>query len=336
MASSAAAWPDWLEQLWWREAWLTLEAADRAELPPYLGSTIRGALGHLLRAVLCDGAGCGHECRKPESCRYYSLFEQNSDGAKPFVLLAPPPPGLEEIAMGGPVRLPYRTGPPRTSESIATLRCEAAWKFEPGGTLRFGLRLVGMISNALPAVLEAIARHGLMLGGAPFRLAAASDSTGRLLYDRRLPVAPPQMPAACGLRIDAEAARRVRILFLFPAVFKLDRAPTFAPEDFAARFFEHSLGRAVQMYRTCSGVRPPWVEGPAMRAELVGHRLFHYQLPRHSFRQEKWLDFDGVVGYLDLAGDVSAVMPWARAAETLHFGQKAAFGLGKVRVLVLE
>jgi hypothetical protein len=29
-------------------------------------------------------------------------------------------------------------------------------------------------------------------------------------------------------------------------------------------------------------------------------------------------------------------MSWARTVELLHFGQKAAFGLGKGRVLVLE
>ncbi|MGJ5818180.1 CRISPR system precrRNA processing endoribonuclease RAMP protein Cas6 [Paludibaculum fermentans] len=132
------------------------------------------------------------------------------------------------------------------------------------------------------------------------------------------------------------AARRIRLVFLTPTVFKLERAATFRPEDFAARFFEHSLGRAVQMHRTCSQMRLPWVEAPAMRVELRAHRLFHYELPRHSFRQEKWLDFDGVVGWMELEGDVTQAMMWARSAELLHFGQKAAFGLGRVRVLVLE
>ena len=82
--------------------------------------------------------------------------------------------------------------------------------------------------------------------------------------------------------------------------------------------------------------QPRDVEAPPVEAVLAGHRLFHYELPRHSFRQNKRLDFDGVVGYLDLAGDLGAAMPRARAGEVLHFGQKAAFGVGKVRVLVLE
>jgi hypothetical protein len=332
--ASNPEWPDWLEKLWWREAWLTLEATEPASLPPYLGSTIRGSLGHLLRAVLCEGSGCGHECQCPETCRYFSLFER--EGTKPFVLLAPPPPGLEEIAMGGPVNLPYRTGPPRNGESIPTLRRDAEWKVDSGGTLCFGLRLMGMASNALVSVLEAVERYGLALGGVQFRLLTVRDGFDQLLYDRRLPAVPIQTPVPRTLSLERHAAERIRIVFLSPTVFKLDEAPTFSPEHFAARFFEHSIGWAGQMHRACSGVRPLWLKAPDGRTEMVGHRLFHYQYPRHSFRQDKWLDFDGVVGYIDLAGDLGASMPWARTAELLHFGQKATFGLGKVRVLILE
>jgi hypothetical protein len=313
--ASNRKWPGWLEKLWWREAWLTLEAAEPAILPPYLGSILRGALGDLLRTVLCEAPG--------------------GEGAGPFLLLAPPPPGLEEIAMGGAASLPYRTGPPRDGETIPTLRCEAGWNFDFGGTLDLGLRLVGRASNALPAILEAVARCGLAVGGAQFRLVAARDSRGRLLYDRRWPGVAAQMPAAQRLSVEKETAGRIRIVFLSPTELKLASAPTFAPEDFAARFFEYSIERAGQMYRACLGARPSRVEAPA-RAAMAGHRLFHYELPHHGFQQDAGMHFDGVAGYIDLAGELGPAMPWARAAEVLHFGEKAALGLGKVRVLVLE
>jgi hypothetical protein len=328
--------PEWIERIWWREAWLTLEAADGAVLPPYLGSTLRGALGRLLRAALCEAPGCGHACQRPETCRYYSLFERNGGGAKPFLMLAPAPPGLEEIATGGPVKLPYRTGPPRSGETIPALRRDAGIRFRHGETIRFGLRLVGPISNTLPAIVEAVARFGLSLGGAPFRLVEARDGLGRAIHDRRWPEQPVQLPARQKLTAEDERARRIRIVYLSPTLLKLGREPAFAVEDLAARFFEHCAGRAVRMYQTCCGARLPWEEVPPVRADLAGYRLFHYELPRHSFRQEKWLHFDGVVGWMDLEGDMGAAMPYARAAEILHFGQKAAFGLGKIRVLALD
>jgi hypothetical protein len=143
------------------------------------------------------------------------------------------------------------------------------------------------------------------------------------------------MPGVRRLSAEAVPAGRVRLVFLTPVVFKLDESPTFLPEHFADRFFEHSLGRTVRMHRICSTSSMEWVEGPRMRVRMTGHRLFHYELPLHSFRQDKWLDFDGVAGWLDLEGEFGDAMLWGHAAEVLHFGQKAAFGLGRVRVLVL-
>jgi len=144
------------------------------------------------------------------------------------------------------------------------------------------------------------------------------------------------MPAPQRLSLEAEAARRIRIAFLSPAMLKLGHRPTFSPEDLANHFFENVVRRARDAYLTCWGEWPPWVESPVSNAKLTAHRLFHYDLPRHSFRQDKWLEFDGALGYLNLEGELSAGMPWARAAEALHFGQKAAFGLGNVRVFTLE
>lgn len=331
-------------ELYWRDLWLTLDCTHPATLPPFVGSAIRGALGHLLRAGLCQApAACAHECRHPETCRYFTLFERSRSATglnlpKPFILLAPPPLGLEEVALGGPVNLPYRTGPPRPPESIPTLSASAGWPMPEGASLLFGLRLLGAVSSLAPAILHALARHGLSVSGAAFRLRSAHTAAGLSLYDWRYPAVPPQMPPIQTLSTEPESPSRIRIAFLSPAVFKIDNTPSFDPAVFAARFFEHALARATQVHHAfCSpAARPPRLDPPAVEPTLTGHRLFHYTLPRHSYRQEKWLDFDGVVGYLDLAGDLAAGMPWARAAEVLHFGQKATFGLGKLRVFVLD
>lgn len=333
---------EFLERITWRDAWLTLETNDAATLPPYLGSTLRGALGHLLRSELCDGQGCGHECQNPGSCRYFSLFEQSRNATgqnapKPMILLPPRSPGLETVAWGGPVNLPLRTAPPRMGESIPVLSDESRLKFQPGDPLRFGIRLLGAASPLAPALIDAVARHGLNLAGSPFHLTLAQDGRGTMLFDRRFPKIPAQMPALERLASEAEPASRVRLVFLTPTVLKLERKPVFDPIALASRFFEHSLARAAQVCNAFSGgPHIPWLEPPQVYAEISGYRLFHYELPRRSYRQEKWLDFDGIVGYLDLEGNLACGLPFARAAEILHFGQKAAFGQGQVRLLVLD
>jgi hypothetical protein len=333
---------DFLNRIGYREAWLRLEAVDSGELPAYLGSTIRGALGHLLRPALCDGAGCGHDCQRPDSCRYFSLFEQartatGRNAPKALIIESPLGQELEEIALGGPVTLPFRSGPPEAGQTLPTLRNEHVIGIESGTAMRAGVRLLGTASVALAGIVEAIGRYGLALGGIRFVLLAAHDGTGRLIYDRRVPNVPAQVPALMRLTPEAEQARHVRIVFYTPTILKLDRRPAFDPSDLAARFFEHSLARAVQVHNCLTGEPGlPWMEAPPVRARIVGHRLFRYKLPRHSYRQDQWHDFDGVVGHLDMEGNFDAGMPYARAAEILHFGQKATFGLGTVRVLVLK
>ena len=337
--------PDWLEALTWRDATLTLEALEPTHLPPYLGSTLRGGLGHLLRVALCDNrAGCGHQCQQPTACRYFSLFEKNRtpDGQslpKSFLLLPPALPGLDDIAAGGPVNRPFLSGPPQPGESIPTLRCEAGWKVDPGTPLAFGLRLFGVAAAVLPAIVEGVARFGLTIGTSPFQLAAARDHRGQALFSRRWPQnIPVQAPPLQRFAVDLEPARRLRLLFQSPTVYKprTAKVPTFDAHTIAAGFFDHCIGRAKDIVQLSSARSLAWVETPNLDFEVTGHRLFHYELPRHSFRQDKSLDYDGVVGYIDLEGDFGAVMPWARAAEILHYGERSTSGLGKVRVLVIE
>ena len=193
---------------------------------------------------------------------------------------------------------------------------------------------MGTLSNALPAILSALALMPFSMAGLDLRLESAEDGFGMRLFDARDPHSPTQMPRRCFLFPEPESARRIRVLFLTPTLLKVGADTTFDPADIASRFVANCVAAAVRMQHTCSGQKPPFVEAPNL--ELAAHRLYRYELPRHSLRQGKWLHFDGVVGSIDLAGDASPAMPWIRAAEIFHFGQKAAFGMGRIRVLNLE
>ena len=48
------------------------------------------------------------------------------------------------------------------------------------------------------------------------------------------------------------------------------------------------------------------------------------------------MNFDGAVGWIDVEGDLKGLSPFLRAAEVLHAGQKALFGLGAITVIPLE
>jgi hypothetical protein len=209
-----------------------------------------------------------------------------------------------------------------------------------GAEFTVGLTFIGQAASAMLPVIEYLKSSGLRCGRGRLvlRRAVDGDGSGRILFDSRFPGIPTQPPRVQSFASDLLSApgpvRRLRIVFRTPSLLKLGEAACFDPERLAQAFGEHCMIRAVQVYNAFfafQGGRLPWMSMPELGVRLAGHRLFHYVLPRLSFRQERWMRFDGVVGYMDIEGDLTPALPFIRAAEVLHFGQKATFGLGEVR-----
>jgi hypothetical protein len=335
-----------LSAIRWARISLEFEADGFAEFPAFAGSAIRGALGRILRPSLCEETPpCPGECSAPDRCRYFSLFEQRKAGGrnipKPMILTPPAPGELEQIAHGGAVRFPYQQSPPLPGERVPRLSSDLFWRAPSGAPVAVGLTLLGQAAAVAPALIDCLSRQGLRPPRGRLRLRRAVDSwaAGRVLFDARLPqlgVQSPQMQSLADLADLHTPVHRLRVVFLTPAVVNVDGATCMEPDQIAQRFAHLCLVRAMQVHDAFfrhDGGRLPWMDLPDMNIRLAGARLFRYVLPRLSFRQDRWMNFDGLVGYLDLEGDLTHAMPFIRAAEVLHFGQKATFGLGLVRCL---
>lgn len=339
---------DFLAAIRWARITLEFEADGFAEFPAFSGSTIRGALGRVLRPSLCEHAlPCERECRVPERCRYFSLFEQRTAAGrnipKPMILSPPIPVELERIAYGGAVRLPYQQGPPRRGERVPRLRTDFYQRVDSGGSVRVGLTVLGQVTAVVPALIECLAREGLrpLRGRLRMKRVVDGSAEGRVLFDAHLPQLAVQAPQVQSLgdvtELLANPVNRLRVVFLTPALLNVNRRVCMDAEQVARRFASQCLVRAMQVHDAfCrhDGGRLPWMELPEMNVRLAGARLFRYVLPRLSLAQDRWMDFDGLIGHLDLEGDLTPAMPFVRAAEVLHFGQKATFGLGMVRCIV--
>jgi CRISPR-associated endoribonuclease Cas6 len=344
---------DFLKELNWTKVALHFEAAEPVELPPFCGPTLRGALGHTFRPALCDQQPhCRDACAAPASCRYYALFERNRAGIgngrnipKPMILSAPIPDELESVILGGRVRAPYRSGPPLGGEAIPPLWNDHAYVLSAGARIALRITFLGEAAAAMVPIIEFLGRNALRCGRGHLKLRQAldDDASGRVLFDSRCPELPVQAPRVQQFVSPASegptTARRVRVVFRTPTLLKLGNATCFDPGRVAKALPEHCMIRAVQIYNALfarPGYSLPWMTMPDLGVQVVGQRLFHYVLPRLSHRQGRWMRFDGLVGYLDLAGDLTPAMPFLRAAEILHFGQKATFGLGEVKCFVTE
>ncbi|MBL8237410.1 MAG: CRISPR system precrRNA processing endoribonuclease RAMP protein Cas6 [Bryobacterales bacterium] len=313
--------PAVLEEIYWEERWLTLEAEGNVDLPAYTGSTMRGALGTVLRPELCAREGrCGEVCEAPEACPFFGLFEQSRGGngkgsnqPKPLVLEAPLAEPLGEIARGGTVEAPYELTP--GVRGLPVLRNEWRIGVPAGERLQLGLKGLGAAGGALDGVVEGVRRKGLEVKGGRLRLAEVSGGRKRLEIE------------------ETSGARRVRVNLLTPVLIKDGDRTCEEPGRLAELVLNQALVRAVTIYNTFFGrERVPFVKPEWPGVVATGWRLFRYDLTRRSYRQGRWMDFDGVVGWLEYEGAVESVLPWLRAAEVLHVGQKASFGLGRVEV----
>ncbi len=75
--------------------------------------------------------------------------------------------------------------------------------------------------------------------------------------------------------------------------------------------------------------RPLLDQADAIRC--TPHLTWHDQ-ERYSNRQQTKMLFGGLLGRLDLEGDLTPFVPLLRAAEILHVGKGATFGLGRIAV----
>lgn len=86
---------------------ITLRARARTTLPPYLGSTLRGALGHALKDAACvvEHGDC-QRCPLLDTCAYPYLFE------------TPVPPEIKELRGQTHAPLPYLIEPPLVENPV--------------------------------------------------------------------------------------------------------------------------------------------------------------------------------------------------------------------------
>ena len=330
--------PDFLAALYWEERWLTLAADGQVDLPSYAGSTLRGALGAVMRPALCaqvcaqpgsqPGGPCGEVCALPAVCPFYSLFEQsraqNGQGAnipKPLILEPPLAEPLAAIARGAAVEPPFELS---AGQPLPILRNRWRLGVPHGETIVLGLRGLGAAGAALEGVVAGVEQEGLEVKGGRLRL--ASFTGGRRTLDATL---------------DAMAippARRIRLTLTTPTLIHAGQGICLDPARLGPMVLHQAVIRAVTIFNTYFAPRDakiPFVVPDWPGVTLTAHRLFHYQFTRHSYRQGRSMDFDGVVGWLEWEGAVAPLIPWLRAAEILHVGQKATFGLGQVELSIL-
>ncbi|MEP7009317.1 MAG: CRISPR system precrRNA processing endoribonuclease RAMP protein Cas6 [Acidobacteriota bacterium] len=310
-AGSGAGLPYVLPELRHARFRITLRALTPARLPPFHGSTLRGAFGHALRKTVCSfgpDAPCP-TCVLRSECPYPRIFETPNPGQ--------PLEPLSFLAGVTTAPRPYLFEPRSTTTTLAV-----------GETLGFDLLLFGRAIELQRYALAAVER--LAAGGLG---AAVAGRKAEFAVAGVEPIPPSGAPLP-NEPLPGDG-HRVRLRFVTP-VRLLDHKRVVPPDRPRALAFAmiRRLLELAHFHAPDSTI--DWTFKPLLEhagtLEVVGTDLRFHDVERYSQRQQTHTPLGGYEGTLDLRGDLEPLAPLLRAAEVIHVGKGTVFGLGQLAI----
>ena len=302
----------------------TLRALAPARLPPFKGSMLRGAFGHALRRSTCamgPEQAC-ESCRLRRACVYTRIFET-------FIEDTPPP---------------LLRGLPTSPRPYVFEPLEETLDFAPGDPLPFDLLLIGQATElqAYAALaVERMAAAGLGARRVPFELARVealtADGSWVPLFAEGRPCGPTTLPPSPPPRDGADLVRAGRATLHLRTPLRLkDRGGLSGTVDVRGLTFA-MIRRVLELaHFHVPGAEIDWSFRPLLdRAATLRStpRVTWHDWDRYSNRQQRKVTLGGLLGTLEIAGDVDADLAHLlRTAEILHVGKGATFGLGKIEI----
>ncbi len=303
-----------------------VQADTEIHLPGYIGSTLRGGLGHALRFKVClTGLPDCALCPLRVQCLYPYVFETD------LALQSTAPPGR------GDVPRPYILEPPDPTRTA----------LEPGEQLSFGLTLVGSVVREMPYFVHAFrgfGERGVGRRGSRFRVIRVERLHPRrepaVIWDGvHLTTSPEGDRATTGEEIIRTwmlpGVRRVGIRFLTPARFKssgrfVSSGPTFSV--LIGRLLDRLEGISLYHHGAPLAIDFRAWRKRAEEIQLAQSDVRWHDWTRYSSRQLTEMQLGGLVGTVTYAGDLEPFLPFLGIGEWLHVGKGATFGLGHYRV----
>lgn len=292
---------------------------DPAILPPFKGSTFRGAFGGALKRVVCAvrERECS-ACLLVGRCVYARTFEIN-------------PASREERARTAAVPHPYVIEPPLS----------AGTRFEAGDSFNFSLLLFGELNDCLPYFIyafETMGETGIGKAQSGRRAAFRLDSVlsgGEEIYSheaRTLKNTSSLKKLSLPPLLDTDKAGVLELVLHTPLRLKSGNAFS---RDLPFHVLARAAMRRVSSLFAAYGEGEPAIDyrGLAARAldvEIVASNLHWKEWERWSNRQECSMLMGGMVGSVTYRGGIERFLPLLDLCRLLHLGKQTSFGLGKI------
>ena len=300
---------------------MEMTAVSRLQLPPYKGSTFRGAFGHTFKRLVCvkRDLHCP-TCLIRDRCVYYYAFETPFTGG-----------GNHRGYAFAPH--PFVVEPPEETQEI----------YEPPAALHAGLVLVGRALEYLPYFIyafEETGRRGLGAGRGRTSLQqvlALGPGHGeeRCVYRTDSGQLEPDYPVCSGPPADEPLGTRLRLRLRTPV--RLKSAGRYSRRLDFPLLVRALLRRASDLARFHCGSElgldyRQWIERAAGVRETASEIRWH-DWERYSQRQDQRMKLGGLVGEAEFAGEWQPFLPLLRLGADLHVGKGTGFGLGRYEIL---
>lgn len=295
---------------------LTYTVQKALRLPPYAGGLWRSAFGARLRRRVCiTGAPTCEGCPLIRRCAYGYLFNT---------------PAPEENAAGvaGQVVHPYVLSPRNQYR-----------EYQAGQSLQTDLFLLGPACQFLPEVLGTLKQ--LRLHHTPVTLASVAQHipTEQGSQLQELTLAQTLDVPARRLQPPVCQPRALRFSIEHP-LWVRSQGRDMTPERFAFDKLLTSAMRRVSLLTRLTTGQAPDLDFKALAQQARGivqtSSDLHWRVwRRYSARQQRQIRVRGLVGEVDVAGDLAALWPILWLGQWLHVGRSAVMGQGRYRLAVL-
>jgi CRISPR-associated endoribonuclease Cas6 len=301
----------------------TISPQGELHLPPFIGSAIRGGLGHSLRSVACfgDSQDCA-PCQHKDSCHYHQIFEPS------------PPANADHLTNLASIPRPFIVAPLTRGDTR-----------KPRDPIAFHLTLIGTVTSFLPYFILAFEELGKMglgrdktpfivenvkflpIEGSPQQIYSHNE---HILHDSWKPYSIQDILE----RFGDNPAEHLTLRFITPTRIEHKGIYEIAPqfEDLLRALLRRISALA---YFYCHLELDLDYKGLIAWAEQVGiaqDNLRWEKLVRRSSRQGRKIDISGFIGEIEYAGELAEFMPVIRLGEIIGVGKGAAFGLGRYEV----
>ncbi len=290
---------------------LYFEASPRQslQLPAYAGSMLRGAFGHSFRKLSCmTRQPTCNQCPLLATCPYSQIFETPAIPANTSQVHTP---------------RPYAIEPPNNRH-----RQQPA-----GSTFQFAMVLIGKAIHQLPLIIlawEQALKDGLG------KHKQACDLLCVHMGNPQAPVYRPGYPLQPIPDIHHPSLnwhnRRQIVLRIHTPLRLQQNGRLVGTRELNARNLLVTLARRQQRL---SAAYQPDSSGPDFRALTqaasqiqLEQRLHWFDWERYSNRQQQSMTLGGLIGELQLTGELEPFAPLLEQGQWLHVGKETTFGLG--------